>query len=112
MDNNELSYEDWLKTLEGKSDEEISLAIKEQIINKSGMDEMNKKLFNDIYEYFANKINANKSIEIELLRIYLTDIKGYSTDVVNKIDFIQMLVLLNVCGIQTGKMTATENDKK
>ena len=108
----EETYEQWSERISKLSDEEIS--IETQINELDDLDELadldiGNMDFSDIdfddfyqealkaaYEYFKKNIKAGKNIDIDLLKIYLTDIKGYD---VKQINIYQILLLLSFCGI-------------
>jgi hypothetical protein len=92
----EETYEQWSERISKLSDEEISIEIKNKILERANIDEKSKQVFNDCYEYFKKNIKAGKNIDIDLLKIYLTDIKGYD---VKQINIYQILLLLSFCGI-------------
>ena len=92
----EETYEQWSERLSKLSDDEISIEIKNKILERANIDEKSKRVFNDCYDYFKKNIKAEKPVDIELLKIYLTDIKGYD---VKKINIYQILLLLSFCGI-------------
>ena len=91
------TYEDWCKTLEGKSDEDASRQLFDTIMNKGNLPEETGKLFKDIFDYSIQKIHDNKTFDIDLLKIYLKDIKGY--DKIETTNLYPILLLLSMCGI-------------
>lgn len=100
MDNIEKSfssYQEWKDYLSSLSDAEVSEEIKKRILSESGMNQEEQNIFNDIYNFFKKNTIAGKPVKIDLLKIYLEDIKGYD---VKKINIYQMLILLSFCGIQ------------
>jgi hypothetical protein len=92
----EETFEQWSERLNTLSDKEVSEEIKKVILERANIDDESKKVFNDCYEYFMKNINAGKTVDTDLLKIYLKDIKGYNTDNIN---IYQILLLLSFCGI-------------
>ena len=54
----EETYEQWSERISKLSDEEISIEIKNKILERANIDEKSKQVFNDCYEYFKKNIKA------------------------------------------------------
>ena len=52
----EETYEQWSERISKLSDEEISIEIKNKILERANIDEKSKQVFNDCYEYFKKNI--------------------------------------------------------
>ena len=94
---NKISYDDWTKSLEGLSDEEISYKIKDIIMSKDDIPFEMKRLYSDIFDYSVEKIKNKKTFDIDLLKIYLKDIKGYTN--IQDVNIYQVLLMLSASGI-------------
>lgn len=94
---NKISYDDWAKSLEGLSDEEISYKIKDVIMSKDDIPFEMKRLYSDIFDYSVEKIKNKKTFDIDLLKIYLKDIKGYTN--IQDVNIYQVLLMLSASGI-------------
>lgn len=90
-------YLDWKNSLKNKSPREISQEIKNRILATDELDDKSKKVFNDIYDYVFKMCDANKPIKMDLMKIYLQDIKGHD---VTKMDMYPIWLLLGFCGIK------------
>ena len=67
----EETYEQWSERISKLSDEEISIEIKNKILERANIDEKSKRVFNDCYEYFKKKfksaINTNPFFKYVIL---------------------------------------------
>lgn len=82
----------------GLTDAEISLKIREKILESGGLDSRHdKEFFVDVYDYVKKLIDQHKPLEINLLRIYLEEIKGYD---LTESSIIGALMLCAACGLQ------------
>lgn len=61
------------------------------------LDQKSKKLFEDCYDYFLQKMKEGKNVDSDLLKIYLQDIKGYD---IQQINIYQIMLLLSFCGFK------------
>lgn len=88
----------WCNSLEKSNltDKEISLAIRDKVLESSQLDKKSKEIFKDTYNYIAKILEQNKPFEINLLRIYLKDICGYDLD---QYSIITTLLLCSMCGL-------------
>lgn len=103
MNNDELSgnstdkeFNRWADSLEKMSDIEVSHAIYDRILTNSDLSSEDKKLLKDSYEYASKLISQNKPLEANLLKIYLSEVKGYD---IYKVNIVNVIVLLAFCGI-------------
>lgn len=92
---NNISFEEWSKSLETMDFDHYSLAIKDKIM-ESDLDDYSKKAFNDCFEYVSKLYKAGKPLEVKLLKIYLEDVKGYEN--IKLDEFINLMILLGYCG--------------
>lgn len=89
-------YDEWVSMLEKLDDISVSREIFNRVITTSDISDADKDLLIAAYEYCIKLIESNKKLEINLLKIYLGEIKGYD---INQIDITQLIILLNFCGI-------------
>lgn len=78
--------------------DEISLKIRDKILESPQLSTPEQKQFYiDVYDYVKKLIDRGKPLEINLLRIYLEEVKGYDLTVHS---IIATLILVSACGIQ------------
>jgi len=93
-------FEAWADSLSKMSDEEASRTILEHVIATSDLASDDKVLLRDAYDYCMKLIHQGKPLEIDLLKIYLGQIKDYK---VNDVNLYNLIILLGCCGIYFGK---------
>ena len=91
-------FKAWCESItnSGLTDKEISLKIRDKVLESPELDKQSKAIFKDTYDYIAKIIEQNKPFEINLLRIYLEEICGYD---LKKYSIITTLILCNMCGL-------------
>lgn len=97
---NNKEFNEWADKLEKMSDMEASRAVFNRIMEVSDIDKASKELLDISYNYAVKLINQGKNLEINLLKIYLQDLKGYD---ISQIDLGLIILLLGFCGIQFEK---------
>lgn len=95
---NDKEFKAWCESLENSNltDKEISLAIRDKVLESPQLDKQSKAIFKDTYNYILKILEQNKPFEIKLLRIYLEDICGYKLE---KYSIISTLLLCSMCGL-------------
>lgn len=93
MDNQ--SFEEWSKSLESMDFDHYSVEIRNKILD-SNMDDQSKQIFSDCFDYMTKLYKSNKPLDVNLLKIYLEQVKGYKN--VTMKTFINIMILLNYCG--------------
>lgn len=93
-------YNKWLNSLSKLDDKEVSHEIYNRIVNHSDIDKESIELFKIAYDYAIKLINQGKNLEINLLKIYLQDVKGKD---INQINMMNLIALLGICGINFKK---------
>lgn len=91
-----LSFEEWSKSLENMDFDHYSLEIKNKILESNDMDDLSKRYFSDCFDYVYKLYKNNKQLDMHLLKIYLEEVKGYKNIKLSEI--IPMLILLGYCG--------------
>lgn len=97
-DNSE--YNAWLDRLSKMDDMSVSRELYDRVVNHSDIDKESIELFKIAYDYAIKLINQGKPLEVNLLKIYLQDIKGKD---INQINMINLVALLGICGIEFKK---------
>ncbi len=95
-------YNKWLNSLSKLDDKGVSREIYNRIVNHSDIDKESIELFKIAYDYAIKLINQGKNLEINLLKIYLQDVKGKD---INQINMMNLIALLGICGINFKKYT-------
>lgn len=93
-------FEQWANRLEKMSDREASYEIYQRIMNHSDIDKESLELLSIAYEYCIKLIDQGKPLEINLLKIYLRDIKGKD---ISEIKVLNLFAMLSLCGINFEK---------
>lgn len=93
-------YNKWLNSLSKLDDKGVSREIYNRIVNHSDIDKESIELFKIAYDYAIKLINQGKNLEINLLKIYLQDVKGKD---INQINMMNLIALLGICGINFKK---------
>jgi hypothetical protein len=85
----------WKESLKNMSFEDYAITIKNKIL-EDNLNTESKQYFCDCFDYVFNCYKKNKPLELNLIKIYLEDIKGYKN--IKMEEFIRTLLLLNLCG--------------
>ena len=93
-------YNAWLNKLEKMDDMSISRVLYNRIVYHSDIDTESIELFKIAYDYSIKLINQGKPLEVNLLKIYLQDVKGKD---INQINMVNLITLLGICGIDFKK---------
>ena len=72
--------------------------IYDYILKSNQLDDNSKKLFADTVSYIEKLISQNKQFDLELYKIYITQIKGYELPTLEQ--FTRIIMLLNLCGYE------------
>ena len=91
--NNE--FEKWKNDLQNLTFEEYAIYMKNKIL-QDNIDELSKNYFQDCFDYVLKLYKSNKPLELNLLKIYLEQIKNYKN--IKMDDFIRTIILLGFCG--------------
>lgn len=94
----EETFEQWKAGFEGLDFEQQAARIKDRIILSDELDETSKHYFSDMFEYVMQKHKEGKPLDMNLLKIHMTQIKDYKALTLN--DFTRALVMLSLCGFQ------------
>lgn len=93
--------EKWIERLKELSFEDKAIAIKDQIVKEWQYDYKSKRFFIDCFNYFLKQYKINKPIEMDLLKIYLTNLCGWKEEDLSIEGFLRTLMILELCGFQT-----------
>lgn len=72
--------------------------IYDYILKSNQLDDNSKNLFADTVSYIEKLISQNKQFDLELYKIYITQIKGYELPTLEQ--FTRIIMLLNLCGYE------------
>lgn len=72
--------------------------IYDYILKSNQLDDISKNLFTDTVSYIEKLISQNKQFDLELYKIYITQIKGYELPTLEQ--FTRIIMLLNLCGYE------------
>lgn len=90
-------FEKWKQTLTDAGPDS-ALKIREKILESPQMhDKVSRELFIDLFDYVQKLVNQGKPLKINLLRIYLEEVKGHS---LKEESVIGALILVAMCGFQ------------
>jgi len=92
----DIEFNEWADKLSKMDDEDASRAVLQRVLENSDLYDSDKELLKDAYEYCMKLIHQGKPLEIDLLKIYLGDIKNYK---VNDVNLYNLIILLGCCGI-------------
>ena len=70
----------------------------EYILQSKELDKDSKDLFKDTVEYIEKLVSQNKQFDLELYKIYITQVKGYELPTIEQ--FMRIVLLLNLCGFE------------
>ena len=88
-------FENWKKELQNLTFEEYAVLMKDKIL-QDNTDTLSKTYFQDCFDYVLKLYKSNKPLELNLLKIYLEEIKNYKN--IKMEDFIRTIILLGFCG--------------
>lgn len=90
------NVEQWKNSLRDMNFETYAIAVKDKILESGELTSLYKQQFEDCFNYVLQLYKQGKSLEPNLIKIYLRDVKGYGD--ISMMDFIKILVLLSYCG--------------
>lgn len=88
-------FEKWKQELQNLSFEEFAVQMKDKILTDNS-DELSKQYFQDCFDYVFKLYKTGKPLEVNLLKIYLEQVKNYKN--LKMIEFIRTIILLSFCG--------------
>lgn len=89
-------FEKWADALSHMDDLSVSRELFNRIMNHSDLNDDDKALLSDAYQYCQKLLKYGKPLEPDLLRIYLQDLKGYE---ISQINMVNLIIMLGCCGI-------------
>lgn len=89
-------FNKWADELSKMSDAEVSREIFKRIMLSDDLSKAEKDIFKDAYEYCWKLIDQHKPLQLDLMKIYLEQLKGYE---LNKVNFVNLFMMLGMCGI-------------
>ena len=92
---NNTEFEEWKKELQTLNFEEYAVYMKDKIL-QDNIDDLSKNYFQDCFDYVLKLYKSGKPLELNLLKIYLEQIKNYKN--IKMDDFIRTIILLGFCG--------------
>lgn len=91
------SFEEWIKTTQDLSgDFEQYAQLMKQTILRGNLDEQSKEQFEVCFQYVMSLYKEGKPLDINQLKIYLEQIKGYKN--IKMTEVINIMLLLSFCG--------------
>lgn len=90
-------FEEWIKLAQELSaDFEQYAQLMKQTILKGNLDEQSKEQFEVCFDYVMSLYKDGKPLDINQLKIYLEQIKGYKN--IKMTEVINIMLLLSFCG--------------
>lgn len=89
-------FEEWKQNLQKLNFDEYVMQMKERILSDKTIDELSQRYFNDCFDYVYKLYKSNKPLELNLLKIYLEQVKDYKN--IKMDEFIRTIILLSFCG--------------
>ena len=92
------SREEWISGFDGLTFEESAIRVKNKILESTELDQKSKSYFTDAFNYVMNLHQSNKPLDVNLMRIHMTEVKNYTMLTFD--DFTKVLLMLGLCGFQ------------
>ena len=98
--NTDKEFNEWADRLEKMDDLSISREVFNRVMAHSDIDDESKNILDLSYNYCFKLIQQGKPLDINLLKIYLEEIKGIE---VSRLNMVNIILLLGLCGINFSK---------
>ena len=76
--------------------EDYANEMKEKILSDKTINDLSQQYFKDCFEYVMKLYKSNKPLDINLLKIYLEQVKNYKN--IKFDEFVRIIILLGFCG--------------
>lgn len=95
-DIDDIKFNEWMKSLKDKPFKEAS----EEVLNKVlvQVDSKSQRFIRDIYEFFIKRVDSKSDFQLESLKTYLVDLKGYPLDSLYLPDIMRAMLIMSLCG--------------
>lgn len=95
-DADDIKFNEWMKSLEDKPFKEAS----EEVLNKVlvQVDSKSQRFIRDVYEFFIKRVDSKSDFQLESLKTYLVDLKGYPLDSLHLPDIMRAMLIMSLCG--------------